>query len=230
MEDKISFADILASTLHDTKNSLGILFSNLEDIIASCREQNCAKHTEFYMLQYEIKRLNNSLIRLLSLYKAEKSQLVANMDYHTIGDFLEDVAVAHEILLDSRGIKIFTECEDGLFRAFDRNLVEGVLDNIINNAFRYAQNTVKIKASTDNGYLVIRIEDDGGGYPSTMLINEDKQPEFKQEIDFKTGSTGLGLYFSMMVAAMHVNQGKKGFISIVNGGSMGGGVFSIYLP
>ena len=230
MENKMSFADILASTLHDTKNSLGILFNNLEDIMASCREQNCARHSEFYMLQYEIKRLNNSLIRLLSLYKAEKSQLVANIDYHAISEFLEDVAVAHEILLSSRGIKLITECGDGLFRAFDRNLVEGVLDNIINNAFRYARNTVKIKASTDNGYLVIQIEDDGEGYPPSMLINENKQPEFKQEIDFKTGSTGLGVYFSMMVAAMHVNQGKKGFISIVNGGNMGGGVFSIYLP
>jgi two-component system, OmpR family, sensor histidine kinase SenX3 len=230
MENKMHFADILASTLHDTKNSLGVLFNNLEDIMASCREQNCARHSEFFMLQYEIKRLNNSLIRLLSLYKAEKSQLVANIDYHAISEFLEDVAVAHEILLASRGIKLQTECEDGLFRAFDRNLVEGVLDNIINNAFRYARSTVKIKASTDNGYLVIQIEDDGLGYPPAMLINENKQPEFKQEIDFKTGSTGLGLYFSLMVAAMHVNQGKKGFISIVNGGSMGGGIFSIYLP
>jgi K+-sensing histidine kinase KdpD len=220
MENKIHFADILASTLHDTKNSLGVLFNNLEDIMASCREQNCARHAEFY----------NSLIRLLSLYKAEKSQLVANIDYHAIGEFLEDVTIAHEILLNSRGIKLFTECEDGLFRAFDRNLVEGVLDNIINNAFRYAKNTVKIKALTDNGYLVIQIEDDGEGYPPAMLINEDKKPEFKHEIDFKTGSTGLGLYFSMMVAAMHVNQDKKGFISIVNGGSMGGGIFSIYLP
>jgi K+-sensing histidine kinase KdpD len=230
MENKMNFADILASTLHDTKNSLGILFNNLENIIASCRGQNCARHSEFYMLQYEIQRLNHSLIRLLSLYKAEKSQLTVNVDYHAIGDVLEEVADAHEILLSSRGIKLLTECADGLFWVFDRNLVEGVLDNIINNAFRYAQNTVKIRASVENGYLVLQIEDDGRGYPPAMLINENKQPEFKQDIDFKTGSTGLGLYFSMMVAAMHVNKDKKGFISISNGGSMGGGVFSIYLP
>lgn len=226
----MNFSDILASTLHDTKNSLGILFNYLEDIIASCRNENCARHSEFYMLQYEIQRLNHSLIRLLSLYKAEKSQLAANIDYHAISDVLEEVAAAHEILLSSRGIKLLTECEDGLFWAFDRNLVEGVLDNIINNAFRYAQVTVKISALTENGYLLLKVEDDGKGYPPSMLINEEKQPEFKKEIDFKTGSTGLGLYFSMMVAAMHVNQDKKGFISIVNGGVMGGGVFSIYLP
>lgn len=230
MENKMNFSDILASTLHDTKNSLGILFNNLEDIISSCHEQNCARHSEFYMLQYEIQRLNHSLIRLLSLYKAEKSQLTTNIDYQAINDVLEEVATAHEILLGSRNIQLLTECDDSLCWAFDRNLIEGVLDNIINNAFRYAQATVKISASAENGYLVLQVEDDGEGYPASMLVNENKQPEFKQEIDFKTGSTGLGLYFSMMVAAMHVNKDKKGFISIFNGGSMGGGVFSIYLP
>jgi len=230
MDNKMNFSDILASTLHDTKNSLGILFNNLENIIASCREQNCARHSEFYVLQYEIQRLNHSLIRLLSLYKAEKSQLTTNIDYHAMGDVLDEVAITHKILLNSRGIKLLTECEEGLCWTFDRNLIEGVLDNIINNAFRYAQTAVKMKASIENGYLVLQIEDDGQGYPPAMLINEERQPEFKHEIDFKTGSTGLGLYFSMMVAAMHVNRDKKGFISIVNGGSMGGGVFSIYLP
>lgn len=230
MENKMNFADILASTLHDTKNSLGILFNNLENIMASCRDENCTRHSEFYALQYEIKRLNHSLIRLLSLYKAEKSQLAVNIDYQAISDVLEEVAITHKILLNSRGIELLTECEEGLVWAFDRNLVEGVLDNVINNAFRYARSTVKMTAAAENGYLVLRIEDDGQGYPPIMLVNEERQSELKREIDFKTGSTGLGLYFSMMVAAMHVNRDKKGFISIVNGGSMGGGVFSIYLP
>jgi len=63
-----------------------------------------------------------------------------------------------------------------------------------------------------------------------MLYNENQQTDFKKEVDFKTGSTGLGLYFSLMVAGMHVNQDKSGFISIINGGAMGGGVFSIHLP
>ncbi|HQM44246.1 MAG TPA: HAMP domain-containing sensor histidine kinase [Smithellaceae bacterium] len=230
MDNKMNFADILASTLHDTKNSLGVLLNNIDDIIVSCREKNCDRHEEFYAMQYEIQRLNNSLIRLLSLYKAEKSQLSANIDYQAIEDVLDEVATTHEILLNSRGIHLYTESEEGLFWAFDRNLVAGVLDNVINNAFRYAQNTVKIRAFTENGYLVLQIEDDGRGYPPSMLINENKQPEFKKEIDFKTGSTGLGLYFSLMVAGMHVNNDKKGFISVMNGGSLGGGIFSIYLP
>ncbi len=230
MTDKMDFSDILASTLHDTKNSLGLLFNNLEDIIANCREQSCPSHVEFYNLQYEIKRLNNSLIRLLSLYKAEKSQLAINIDYHSIRDILEDVSIQHESLLNARGILIEIDCDPALFWTLDRNLIAGVLDNIINNSFRYTKEKVKLNSVVENGYLVMRIEDDGAGYPPSMLFNEKNNPEFKKGIDFQTGSTGLGIYFSVMVAAMHKNKGKSGFISIANGGTLNGGVFSIYIP
>jgi two-component system, OmpR family, sensor histidine kinase SenX3 len=226
----MEFADILASTLHDTKNSLSILFNNLEDIIDNCQEQKCSRHIEFYQLQYEIKRLNNSLIRLLSLYKAEKSQLAINMDYHCVPAFLEDAADAHIILLNSRGIKIEIDCPQDLFWTFDQNLLTGVLDNIINNSFRYARSLVKISAVKENDYLIIHIEDDGQGYPPFMLFNEHQSPDFKKEIDFQTGSTGLGLYFSLMVASAHKKNERTGFLSIVNGGKLGGGVFSIFLP
>ena len=230
MENKMNFSDILASTLHDTKNSLGVLFNNLEDIITKCKDKNCAEFSEFYRLQYEIKRLNNSLIRLLSLYKAEKSQMPINIDYHSIKDVLEEVAIQHEILLKSRGINLTTKCDPAFFGAFDRNLIMGVLDNIINNSYRYAKEIVAISAFSENGYLVIRVEDDGTGYPSAMLFNKDKISEFKQGIDFETGNTGLGLYFSVMVANMHKKNERSGFISIVNNEKTGGGIFSIYLP
>lgn len=230
MTDKMDFSDVLASTLHDTKNSLGILFSNLEDIIADCREHKCPSHVEFYKLQYEIKRTNLCLIRLLSIYKAQKSQLAINIDYHSIRDILEDMLMQHEFLLNARGIKIETDCDPVLFWALDRNLIAGVLDNVINNSFRYAREKVIVSAFAENGYLEIRIEDDGEGYPSGMLFNENRSPDFKKEVDFQTGSTGLGIYFSTMVAVMHKKGEKSGFISITNGGRLKGGVFSIYIP
>lgn len=226
----MDFSDILASTLHDTKNSLGLLFNNLEDIISDCRKKECPSHVEFYKLQYEIKRLNHSLIRLLSLYKAEKSQLAINIDFHSISDILEEAAMQHASLLSARGIEIETNCEPDLFWALDRNLIAGVLDNVINNCFRYTKEKVILSAAVENGYLLMRVEDDGTGYPPAMLFNEHNNPDFKKGIDFQTGSTGLGIYFSVMVSAMHKNNEKSGFISIANGGTLNGGVFSIFIP
>jgi K+-sensing histidine kinase KdpD len=230
MDDKMDFLDILASTLHDTKNSLGMLFNTLEEIIEQCKEQDCSLYEGFYMFQYEIKRLNYSLIRLLSLYKAERSQFMINIDYYSVCEFIEDTVLQAEHLLSSKGIKIETECPEGLFWAFDHSLISGVLDNVLNNAFRYAKNKVKISAVKEGEYLLLKIEDNGPGYPESMRFTNNKGSSYKRTVDINTGSTGLGLYFSMLVAKSHTKKDREGYISIVNGGSLGGGVFTIYIP
>jgi hypothetical protein len=50
------------------------------------------------------------------------------------------------------------------------------------------------------------------------------------EIDFQTGSTGIGLYFSRIIAALHDSGGRKGTIAISNGGALGGAVFELRIP
>ena len=229
MNSKMDFLDILASTLHDTKNSLGVLFNTLEEVIEECKLQDCARHQRFYVLQYEIKRLNSSLIRLLSLYKADRSQFVVNVDFYSVCEFLEDVSLQHQPLLASKGIDIEVDCSEDLFWAFDRGLISGVLDNVLNNAFNYAKDKVRISASQDDG-LILRVEDNGRGYPDHMVLDGEHGGTEMQPVNFDSGSTGLGLYFSLLVAEAHVHDNRSGRISVTNGGALGGGVFSIYLP
>ena len=230
MDYKMDFSDILASTLHDTKNSIGLLFNTLEEIISQCKTQSCESYQGFYMLQYEIKRLNNNLIRLLSLYKATKDQFQINVDYHSVLEFIEDVIMQNEPVLNSRGIEVELECPEELFWTFDRGLLSGVVDNIINNAFRYTKEKLRISAREESGYMAIYIEDDGPGYPDCMLFDGEQPGNYGREINFNTGSTGLGLYFSTLVAKSHTNKQREGFVSITNGGSYGGGVFAIHIP
>jgi K+-sensing histidine kinase KdpD len=230
MEAKMDFLDILASTLHDMKNSLGILFNTLEESIEQCREKECSSYGGFFTLQYEIKRLNHSMIRLLSLYKKEKSQFTINVDYYPVDEIIDDIVIQNKPLLSSKGIEIETECPEGLFWTFDRVLVSGVLENVLNNSFRYAKDKVRISADKEGEYLLLRIEDNGRGYPECMLVDDKGELSYKRTIDFDTGSTGLGLYFSMLVAKSHTNENREGYISILNGGALGGGAFTIYIP
>jgi two-component system, OmpR family, sensor histidine kinase SenX3 len=231
MEAQLDFSDILASTLHDTKNSLGMLFNTLEEMIGQCKDEPCELYHRLYMLQYEIKRLNHSLIRLLTLYKADKSQLLINIDYYSVCELIEDMILQNEPILKSKSISIEKDCPENLFKAFDRGLVTGVLDNVLNNAFRYTQDKVRISAKEENDYLALSIEDNGSGYPESMLVCSSQETgAMTRKVDFGTGNTGLGLYFSLLVARSHRNRDKQGYISIVNGGEYGGGMFTIFLP
>jgi len=227
---RLDFADIIASTIHDTKNTIGMIFNTLEEMTARCRQQGCEHHQDLFLFQYEIKRLNNSLIRLLALYKAQKAPLRININFHSLRDCLEELIDQNEPVLISRQIQWEMDCPDDLFWSFDKGLIVGVLDNVLNNTYRYTKNLLKISAQQEGGWLVLTVEDNGPGYPPGFIMDSGIPGGMTKPVSFLTGNTGLGLYFSVLVAAAHRRNNLQGHIRVANGGSLGGGVFSLHLP
>ena len=102
-----------------------------------------------------------------------------------------------------------------------------MVSNIINNATRYAGHALLVTVREEQEMLVISINDDGTGFPAAMIAQQD---QYVQGIEHSTASTGLGLYFAARIAALHERNGVRGRIEIANGGSLGGGLFRMYLP
>jgi len=225
-EQSLDFSSVIASSVHDMKNSLSMLLCTLDEVGLGCAEKGC-DGDKFSQLQYEGQRLNNHLIQLLAIYRLDQSDWSVNVQENDIEEFLEESVLQYEALLSPKGIEISSNCSSGLAGYFDRDLVAGVVNNVVNNAYRYSKDKIRLSGAREGDYLVISIEDNGGGYPDSMLVDGEKNPG---NIDFATGSTGLGLYFSALVARSHSYQGKCGFIKCSNEGIDGGGKFSIYLP
>ncbi|PWK49956.1 sensor histidine kinase [Pleionea mediterranea] len=229
MNDKhehLDFSMVLASAVHDMKNSLSILISAisaLERKYPAIDDEDKKQHS---VLQYESSRLNSDLVQLLGLYKLENKQLPLNVNYHDVEDFLSDQVAQYEPLLKSRDIELELDIEEELDGCFDVDLIASILNNVLGNAIRYTKNTIRISAYYDNG-LVIDIADDGIGYPEFML---KEQENFIKSIDHSTGSTGLGLYFAGQIARLHKQGENKGTIKLLNGGELKGGIFRLTLP
>jgi signal transduction histidine kinase len=223
---ELEFSTVLASSVHDMKNSLSMLLCTLDDITVTCTP-DCPSSDKFSQLQYEGQRLSNHLIQLLAIYKIENQLYSGNIAEHALEDFLEECALQSEALLTPKGISIECECPAELMGFFDREMVAGVVNNVVNNAYRYSKDRIRLSARAQDGYTIISVEDNGAGYPQNMLCAHSDQ---LTGVNFKSGSTGLGLYFSALVAKMHKNKGKQGFIACANDGIDGGGRFSIYLP
>ena len=224
---ELDFSTVIASSVHDMKNSLSMLLCTLDDIVGECDPAMCPATAKFSQLQYEGQRVNNHLIQLLTIYKMGNAQSVANIAEQYVDDFLDECALQYEALLTPKGITIETDCEPGLVGYFDRELVSGVVNNVINNAYRYSKDKIRLSGGREDDYVVISVEDNGGGYPPAMLCNSSQG---SSGINFSTGSTGLGLYFSSLVATSHKNKALCGHICCSNTGIDGGGRFSIYLP
>lgn len=221
----IDFSMVLASAVHDMKNSLGMLLNSLDELRQE-QGQSIGESSRFNTLQYEAERMHNDLVQLLGIYRLGENNLSAHIEEHFVPDFLSEHMARHNPLLDGLGIELAIEADE-INGFFDEDLLTGVLNNTINNALRYTSSRIKLTASEQDGFLVIGVEDDGDGYPESM--QHSGTPTFKS-LDFKSGSTSLGLFFASSVAQLHSEGKRTGSIRLHNGGSLGGGVFEIWLP
>ncbi|KWT85580.1 sensor histidine kinase [Candidatus Magnetominusculus xianensis] len=227
-EGSLDFSVVLASSVHDMKNSLGVLINHLDEVVETFKESEYSSGKLLSQLQYEAKRVNNNLIQLLSLYRLENSLYSLNISHTPLYDLIDEVVSQNMSLMEYKGIGIEIDCPDDLYWFIDKELIAGVLSSTMNNSFRYTKDMLRLSVYEKDSYLNICVEDNGVGYPPTMLGGGSGSNT--RQISFTTGSTGLGIYFSEMVARFHKNKDKEGYISIANGGVLGGGIFCICLP
>jgi len=222
----MQFHDILASIIHDMKNSLGMVLNTLEEIGLQS-DSNSEQNQKVHLIQQEAKRLNNNLIELLTLYKIENERISANIDEIYMPDFLMDMVADNQATAAASGIELSWHCEEGLSGFFDEGLIRGVVNSVVGNGLRYSRSKLVINAAMEDGYLVISVEDDGAGYPEKMLAAQESIDDHEQLLD---GRTQLGLFFASLVVKMHRNKDKEGYIRLQNENRLSGGCFSLFLP
>lgn len=221
------FSLIIASAVHDMKNSLGMLLHSVDSMCDELPEE-WRKKPNVATVQYEAERVNGYLVQLLGLYRLQNKLLSLHIDEYYLEDLLDEQVAHYTQIFQSRNINLSISVEKSLTWFFDREIILGVLNNALNNASRYTKNNIEITANIDGEFLLIEIHDDGTGYPKELLAAPPG--EILNDINFNTGSTSLGIYFAAMVTKLHTQGDHHGHIKLSNGGRFGGGVFSIYLP
>lgn len=229
MEEKknVDFSTILASSVHDMKNSVGMLIASLETLMETQTPKSEDEKKQFQTLHYEASRINGELIQLLTLYRNDKGFLPVNVDEQFVVDVLEDQIARNQLLLDTSDLNVVLDCDDELNWYFDADLVGGVIHNILVNCIRYTRSRILVKATEQDGYLCISIADDGPGYPEDMLLAPSQRVN---EAQVSEGATHLGLFFAEEIASLHRQGERKGKIELTNSGALGAGEFRLFLP
>lgn len=217
----------LASSVHDMKNSISVLIGGLERVLEQASPESFPAYRDVSHMVYESKRINSNLIQLLTLYKIGRNIYPFDPLPQSISDFASIIYSQQEILLQSNGITLEMDYDESLYWQFDEALVGGVISHALNNAIHYTRDRVRLVIQKSNEMLELRVEDNGLGFPANML---QEGMAAMHCTNFQDGSTGLGLYFSAMVAKMHSRKNRTGEIFLENGGAYGGGCFVLRLP
>lgn len=226
-DQHLDFSLVLASSVHDMKNSLGMLLNSLEVVIEdSIEKQDDTQKKHFSILQYEASRINSELIQLLSIYRLQNKNLPINIDENYIYETFEDQLARNDMLFKTKDIDVEINCDPDMVWFYDNELFGNVIHNVLINAARYAREKIILSAKIVDQELHVTIEDDGNGFPAFMLEAEPLAEDVKRS----SNSTQLGLFFAAKIASFHQQNMRNGSIKLSNGGSLNGGVFSIFLP
>ncbi len=218
------FPTILASTVHDIKNSLGTLLGQIHQL---AQQQDLNQNQDFQQLEFEANRINHSLMQLLVMYKIDSSTFSLAIDEYPAIDIINEARAQQDRLACLNNVEVRVECGDDLMCYCDYQHISNALGAVLNNAQRYTRTTVMISADEDGGYTRFCIEDDGEGYPQQLLIADLANPA---DMNWVSGNTGLGLYFVSAIARLHESKGKRGFVRIDNRSCLGGARFCLFLP
>ncbi len=225
----VDFSMLLAASVHDMKNSIGLMSHLIDELCDSSTKPDSRDQ-----LRFESTRLNSYLMQLMALYRLENQQYNPHLSEIYLDEFIEDLALMSQPVLSARGITIEQDVSPALCWTFDGSLVTGALSSIVTNLVRYVDgrlqacaSCVRLSAQQEDGGLVLRVEDNGSGFPPPML---GALQCADMGVDFIRGSTGFGLFFAGQVAQQHCRNGQCGAIRLSNGGALGGGVFALFLP
>jgi len=223
----LDFSLAFGSAVHDVKNSVGLLLHSLDEFLKANPPKNDDDNQRAVVLNYEASRINNDMMQLLSIYRLQNQRLFVSVEECHVLEFLEDEMLAHDTLLTMKKIKVTVDCPEDLVWYFDSMLIKNVLTNVIVNTIRYTNDEIRVAVDKIGDFMRITVEDNGRGFPEELRSDPGG---YLTRINFNTGSTGLGLYFSARVAELHRNGEREGYIEVDNDSTLGGGAFRIFLP
>lgn len=218
-------SDLLAAGIHEIKNRFGLLYSQLDQLLATLPLNEQHQHAAD-QIKSEGQFIGSELVRILASYKTLGQDTSANVDQQFLLDFLEEKIARHSYTAAAHNLQISFDCDDDLTGFFDAGIVNIVLDTAIYNAVKENVSQILVSAEEAEGDLLIRIHDNGSGFPPAML----EQPISQGHLKTGSGSTGLGLYFAQHLLGLHQEGDRVGHISLGKSDHLGGACVTLHLP
>lgn len=214
------FVDVLASGVHDTKNTL---FDALGRIAAVKRTLAAgpAPDPEITAALIEaggaIERSADRLARLLSAYRLIRQENPVVLLPAPLQDFADYLRLrAGEAWQGAAKLTVNPAPNEVWF--LDRELIADCLINALTNASRHARETVVLDLRIEADWLSLTVTDDGAGYADNILRGE-------------IPTASVGLFIADKLAGLHERNGRRGRLTLANRqDGAGGAVFTLTLP
>ncbi|WP_158058287.1 ATP-binding response regulator [Halorussus halophilus] len=212
-EDREAFLHSLLR--HDLRNKQQLVAGYLEEIAEQDLDTETTKRLQ--MARRELDQCNSIIDNVDTLLRADDFDPCVE-DGHERDRLLETVVERHRELAAKNGIEI--DRIDGP-SVSGGPLLEELFSNLVANAITHSEGTtVEISSRTQNGNVVVTVEDDGVGIPAER---RERVLERGEKMGRNAGS-GLGLHLVEEIARQHGGHVEVGE------SDLGGARFDVHVP
>jgi len=198
--------DLIEIAAHDIKNPAGTiknLVGLLESFDITAQEQN-----EIHRSLMTISNTIVAIVKNLTVsIKRSKGTFELKVSSTNINSIIEKLLSRYQIVAQKKSIKLTSTLAENITKTLcDETKIDEVIENLINNALKFApkNSTVEVKTRKEDNFIVVEIIDNGVG-----LTEEEARIAFDKDVKLSntpTGgesSSGLGLWIVRKFVEKH---------------------------
>lgn len=206
---------VQASIAHDLRNPIAIIEGYAEYLQINIKTGNLASE-RILQITDNIGKAANRLGQYTESIRTmnQLDDIEIDREQISLEKFIDDISEDLSFMAASQKIqvKMIGTIPKGLVQ-IDASILYRVLENILNNALRYARETINLSFEMKNHMLSISVIDDGSGFSEEFLRNRNS---FLMPATSEDGHCGLGLTISRLLCKKH-----DGWLELSNNSSGG---------
>lgn len=191
--------DLMANVSHDLKTPLTMIKAYAEMVRDITYKDKKKREENLNVIIEETDRLNTLVGDILTLSKLQANSDTLEIETFDLKEEIENIVKRYDYLRETEQYEIILEMPEQVLIRADKNKLNQVIYNLVNNALNYTgdDKKVKIKISEDKKEYLVEVIDTGKG------IDKDKiehiwDKYYKNENNHQRNVVGTGLGLSIV--------------------------------
>jgi two-component system, OmpR family, sensor kinase len=193
--------NFVADASHELRTPLALLKTELELALRNPRSQ-AELEQALRSAAAETDRLAQLAEDLLVLARSDQGRLPLRRESVSVRDVLSGVAARFGRRAGEAGRAIEVDAVDGLAVPADAVRLEQALGNLVENALRHGEGSIRLSAVEKDGRVELHVLDEGRGIPPDFVPRAFERFNRADQSRAGTGA-GLGLAIAQVIATAH---------------------------
>ena len=198
--------ELMANVSHDLKTPLTLIRANAEMVRDLTYNNHEKRNNNLNVIIDEVDRLNLLVKDILDVSSYQSNTIVLNIESFDLTQFMNNIISKFNVLVEKEKYKINLNIDKDYIVKADKQRMEQVMYNLINNAINYTGKdkiiNINIKGSKKN--VLVDVIDTGNGIDLENIKHIwDKYYKIDKQYHRVTYGTGLGLSIVKNILELH---------------------------